>query len=173
MKIAPLAISRNGKIVIDSKEERYLNNPNTLSLKIFTFSMKALLVSIIASTVSFLAIDAVWLSTMAKRFYAPNIGHLLAESPKFGPAIAFYALYIFGVVFFVVSPALGNGAGLFKIFLSGAILGVVAYGTYDLTNQATLKDWPLLVTVVDLFWGALLTGFVSVVAVLCVRVFSE
>lgn len=135
--------------------------------------MKSLVLSIFASTVSFLAIDAVWLSTMAKRFYAPNIGHLLAESPKFGPAIAFYALYIFGVVFFVVSPALESGAGLLKVFLSGALLGLVAYGTYDLTNQATLKDWPILVTVVDLLWGSLLTGFVSVIAVVCARMFSE
>jgi uncharacterized membrane protein len=135
--------------------------------------MKPLFVSVVASIVSFLAIDVVWLSTMAKRFYAPNIGHLLAESPKFGPAIAFYALYIFGVIFFVVSPALGNGVGLLKVFFSGAILGLVAYGTYDLTNQATLKEWPLLVTVVDLLWGALLTSFVSVIAVVCARMFSE
>lgn len=137
-------------------------------LKFFTL-MKSFLISYAAAFVSMLAIDAVWLSVMAKRFYNPNIGHLLADAPRFVPAGIFYILYIFGVVFFVVSPALASGAGFLKIFLSGALLGLFAYATYDLTNQATLKDWPTMVTLVDLAWGALLTGTITVIAVVVSR----
>lgn len=131
--------------------------------------MKSFFISYVAAFVSMLAIDAVWLSVMAKRFYTSHIGHLLADAPRFVPAGIFYLLYIFGVVFFVVSPALASGAGLLKVFLSGALLGLFAYATYDLTNQATLKSWPTIVTLVDLTWGALLTGTITVIAVVVSR----
>jgi len=131
--------------------------------------MKSFLISYATAFVSMLAIDAVWLSVMAKRFYTPYIGHLLADAPRFVPAGIFYMLYIFGMVFFVVSPALANGASLLKVFLSGALLGLFAYATYDLTNQATLKSWPAIVTLVDLAWGALLTGTIAVLAVVVTR----
>lgn len=131
--------------------------------------MKSFLISYATAFVSMLAIDAVWLSVMAKRFYTPYIGHLLADAPRFVPAGIFDMLYIFGMVFFVVSPALANGASLLKVFLSGALLGLFAYATYDLTNQATLKSWPAIVTLVDLAWGALLTGTIAVLAVVVTR----
>lgn len=126
-------------------------------------------IAALSAVVSFLAIDAVWLSVMTKRFYTPNLGHLLAEAPKFGPAIVFYALYVVGVLYFVILPALEGGSSPLRVFLSGALFGLVAYGTYDLTNQATLKDWPVVVTAVDLVWGACLTGFVALIAVVVSR----
>ncbi len=131
--------------------------------------MKSFLISYATAFFSMLAIDAVWLSVMSKRFYTPYLGHLLADAPRFVPAGIFYVLYIFGMVFFVVSPALANGASLLKVFLSGALLGLFAYATYDLTNQATLKSWPVIVTLVDLVWGALLTGTIAVLAVVVTR----
>ena len=109
------------------------------------------------AAVGMLALDAIWLSTMAQRIYRPQLGALLAEEFRAGPALAFYALYLFGVVYFASAPALRNG-GWRKAALNGALLGLVAYGTYDLTNQATLHHWPVLVTVVDLTWGAFLTA---------------
>jgi len=110
-------------------------------------------------------IDLVWLSLTSKSFYGKNIGHLMAEKADLVPAVVFYLLYSLGILVLVVSPSLGNGSGLFKVFVLGALLGFVAYATYDLTNQATLKNWPLVVTVVDLVWGGLLTGAVGVFAV--------
>jgi uncharacterized membrane protein len=109
------------------------------------------------AAVGMLALDAIWLSTMAERLYRPQLGALLAEEFRAGPAVAFYAIYLFGVVYFSVAPALKIG-GWRKAALNGALLGLVAYGTYDLTNQATLRNWPVLVTMLDLVWGAFLTA---------------
>ena len=116
-----------------------------------------------------LAIDAVWLATMSKRFYSTRIGSLLAESPRLGPAAVFYLIYILGVTCLVAVPAVNDEWSFLKVFLLGALLGLVAYGTYDLTNQATLKEWPLIVTLVDLVWGSLLTGVISVISVAVTR----
>ncbi|MBP6979797.1 DUF2177 family protein [Candidatus Curtissbacteria bacterium] len=110
-------------------------------------------------------IDLVWLSFTSKSFYGKNIGHLMAEKADLVPAVIFYLLYSLGILVLVVNPSLENSSGLVKVFVLGALLGVVAYATYDLTNQATLKNWPLVVTVIDLVWGGLLTGAVGVFAV--------
>ena len=133
--------------------------------------MKTSIISYISALVSFLAIDAVWLFTMSKRFYGVHLKHLMSESPKFGAAGIFYLLYILGLIVLVVLPALAASRGLLLVFLYGALFGLVSYATYDLTNQATLKDWPMIVTVVDLAWGALLTGLVSVIATAITRHF--
>lgn len=127
--------------------------------------MKPLLISFIAAAATMTAIDSVWLRTMYARFYQPQIGHLLAENVKYGPAVAFYVVYLVGLMVLVVSPMLKNGAGWGQVFLMSAVFGIVAYGTYDLTNHATLRDWPWIVTVVDMVWGGLLTGVVGSVAV--------
>jgi uncharacterized membrane protein len=119
-----------------------------------------------------LAIDAVWLATMSKRFYSVKIGSLLADSPRLAPAGIFYLIYALGASILVVVRAVDGGSGFLEIFLLGALLGLFAYGTYDLTNQATLKEWPVVVTVVDLVWGALLTGVVSIIAVALTRLFT-
>ncbi len=116
-------------------------------------------------------IDSVWLFSMGAK-YKSWLGHLFAPQFNFIPVIFFYLVYTFGLVYFVVMPAIKSGHSLFSIFLAGALLGLVAYATYDLTNHATLKDWPLMVTVVDMLWGAFLTGISSVIAVFVVNYFK-
>jgi uncharacterized membrane protein len=123
--------------------------------------MKKFVLAYLGSAAGMLALDVIWLSTMAERVYRPQLGALLADDFRLGPAIAFYVLYIFGIVYFVVLRAL-NGSDWRKAALDGALLGLVAYGAYDLTNQATLNHWPLLVTSLDLVWGAFLTAFSAV-----------
>lgn len=108
----------------------------------------------------FFAIDMVWLGLIAKPFYAKHLGHLMAAKVRWTPALLFYLLYIAGILFFAVLPALDKGS-LGRAVLSGALLGLLAYATYDLTNLATLRDWPLLVTIIDLLWGMVLTGGVA------------
>ncbi len=127
------------------------------------------LVLITSTVVAFVAIDAVWLSTMYQRFYGARIGHLLAPKADLGAAAVFYAIFLAGLTFFVTAPAINAGHTLGKVFLHGAAYGLVTYATYDLTNQATLRDWPWIVTLVDLAWGAFLCGTVSVAAVWSTR----
>jgi uncharacterized membrane protein len=119
--------------------------------------MKTMITAYLATGVAFLTVDAIWLSTMADMLYRPLLGDKLAPQFYLAPAIFFYLTYVAGIVFFAVLPALGKG-GLCRAVLNGAVLGLVAYGTYDLTNQATLKDWPLAITLADLLWGALVTA---------------
>jgi len=134
--------------------------------------MNTYLISFFSVLVPLLAIDFVWLTLTMKSFYSKQIGHLTATNPVILAAVLFYILYSIGLVFLVVNPAIQGGFSFIKIFLYGALFGLVAYGTYDLTNQATLRDWPVLVTVVDLIWGSLLTGVVSVIAVYFTKIFS-
>ena len=115
------------------------------------------------TAVVFMAIDSVWLLTMASRLYQPTIGHLLAPQPDLLAAAVFYAIYIAGMVVFTVRPQLPD-ARLASAALRGGFFGFVAYATYDLTNQATMRDWPWLVTGIDLLWGTFLTASVTVVA---------
>lgn len=110
----------------------------------------------------FVACDAIWLSLMVKRFYRPNMEHLLAASTNFIAAAVFYGLYIIGIIFFAVNPAIdknsiGYAAG------AGALLGLLMYATYDLTNLSTLKGWPLNVTIVDMLWGTFVTALVATI----------
>ncbi len=108
----------------------------------------------------FFAVDMVWLGVVAKNFYRKHLGYLMAPKVVWPAAILFYLLFIAGLVVFAVRPGLAAGGPL-KAVLLGAFLGLVSYATYDLTNQATVKDWPLVVTVVDLIWGTALGGLVS------------
>lgn len=108
----------------------------------------------------FFAIDMVWLGLIAKKFYARHIGHLMAPKAQWAPALIFYFLFIAGILVFAVLPAVEKGSWS-KAVLSGALFGLFTYATYDLTNLATLRDWPLLVTIIDLIWGMVLTAAVS------------
>ncbi len=110
----------------------------------------------VGTAVAFAAIDFVWLSTMTERFYKPVIGPIMAPKPDMVAAVLFYVIYIGGIVFFAIAPALKEGAWT-RAALNGAVLGFVAYATYDLTNQATLAVWQTKLTVVDLIWGTVLT----------------
>ena len=108
----------------------------------------------------FFLIDMVWLGLAAKSFYRRHLGALMAPKVVCPAAILFYLLFIAGLIVFAVRPALAAGAPVRALVL-GALLGLIAYATYDLTNLATLKDWPVVVTVVDLVWGTALGGAVS------------
>jgi uncharacterized membrane protein len=110
----------------------------------------------------FFLIDLVWLGFLAKDFYQNNIGHLLGPV-QWTPAVVFYLLYIIGILIFAVVPAL-NAGSIQKAMLLGALFGFFCYATYDLTNYATLKDWPLIVVVADIIWGTFLTGSVATIS---------
>jgi len=110
----------------------------------------------------FFAIDMVWLGLVAKNFYKNQIGFLMTPNINWVAAIIFYLLFIVGLVLFVITPAVEKGSWMYAL-LFGALFGLITYATYDLTNLATLKDWPLLITIVDLAWGAVLAASVSVV----------
>lgn len=112
-----------------------------------------------------LGIDILWLTVIASKFYKSQIGHLMADKAKLLPAAIFYLIFIAAMVYFVIVPALEH-QDMSRLLLSAAIFGLVTYATYDLTNMATLKDWPLLVTVVDLAWGTFISLAVSVITYL-------
>lgn len=108
----------------------------------------------------FLLIDGIWLTVVAKNFYAKYLGFIMSKTPNLAAAGIFYLIYILGMVVLVITPALQKGS-LMTAILTGALFGLCGYATYDLTNLATIKDWPVLVTVVDLIWGTFLSGAVA------------
>lgn len=120
----------------------------------------------------FLALDGLWLGVVSRQFYRSQIGWLLADKPNWLAAAVFYALFVAGIVFFVVQPALAKESWRHALF-AGAFFGLVTYAAYDLTNQALTRDWPVLVTVVDLAWGMVLCATVSVATFLLARTFLQ
>ncbi len=127
--------------------------------------MKINIISFLATIVPFIVIDALWLTTMSKKLYAPYLSHILSDSPKLTPALLFYIIYSVGLVVFVSNPSMSQHASTVKILLLGSFFGAVAYATYDLTNHATLNDWPVIITLVDILWGAFATGIVSLISI--------
>jgi uncharacterized membrane protein len=116
----------------------------------------------LVSLAAFFAIDMLWLGLVARSFYQQNLGFLMAPSPNWFAAILFYLLFVVGILVFVVLP--GLGANSLKTTLSrAALFGLITYATYDLTNLATLKDWPALLSIVDMLWGTFLSVSVSCV----------
>jgi len=109
----------------------------------------------------FLAIDAIWLTWIAKNMYAEKVGHLLAENPNLIAALVFYLLFIGTILLFVVIPGY-EAQSIGKTILLGALFGMVTYSTYDLTNLSTLRDWPLSITIIDIAWGTFLSTATSV-----------
>ena len=109
----------------------------------------------------FFGMDMVWLGVVAKGFYTKQIGFLMTPKVNWVPAILFYLLFLVGLVIFVIAPAVEKDSWA-RALLFGALFGLISYATYDLTNLATLKDWPMVLTVVDLTWGMGLAGSVSV-----------
>jgi uncharacterized membrane protein len=116
----------------------------------------------------FVALDMTWLILLAKDFYRQQLGALTAPKVNLFAAVAFYLVYCAGLVVFAVKPALASGNWT-DAALYGAALGFVAYATYDLTNLATLRDWPVALTVVDLAWGTVASGVACAVAVRIIR----
>jgi uncharacterized membrane protein len=119
--------------------------------------MKQHALAYVVTMVAFLGIDALWLTLTAERLYKPHLSHLLADQYSLAPAALFYLIYVAGILIFAVSPAFRSGHWT-TAALYGAAFGFCAYATYDLTNQATLKGWPTLITIVDLGWGTVLTA---------------
>jgi uncharacterized membrane protein len=113
----------------------------------------------------FLAIDMVWLGFIAKNFYKEQIGFLMRPDVNWVAAIVFYLLFIVGLVLFVISPAVDKSSFVYAAIL-GAIFGLITYSTYDLTNLATVKNWPMAITIVDLIWGTTLSSLVSTITYL-------
>ena len=122
--------------------------------------MKQTLIALGASAATMLVLDGAWLTTMAKKLYRPKLGDLLASNFHLAPAAAFYAIYELGTYAIAVHQSHADGR-VDLAALRGAMLGFVAYSTYDLTNQATLRHWSTTVTIADIAWGTILTGVVA------------
>jgi uncharacterized membrane protein len=108
----------------------------------------------------FLVIDGLWLTVIAKQFYGKHLGHLLRPDPNLLAAGLFYLLFIIGILVFAVIPGLKQDAVIQAVLL-GALFGLITYATYDLTNLATLKNWPLIVVIIDMAWGTILSASVA------------
>jgi len=125
----------------------------------------------LSTATAFLLLDAVMLKTVMKPLFEQHIGDWLLEEIRMRPAIVFYLFYVAGVLWFVSLPALRTGEPV-NALIGGAILGAMAYGTYEFTNYATLRDWSLQMVAVDVTWGAVLTGFSAWIGVTLTRAFS-
>jgi len=121
-----------------------------------------------ATALVFLGLDAVWLSFSASVLYRPLLGDLLRDDFLLVPAALFYVIYTAGIVVFAISPSLASGRWT-AAGLRGLFLGLFGYAVYDLTNQATLRNWPVTITVADLIWGALLTAVAAIAGFLAAR----
>lgn len=117
-------------------------------------------------------LDFVWLTTMTQKFYRSQLGSLLLEKPNMLAALAFYVLYVIGVVVFVLSPALEKSSWQHALGY-GALFGLVGFATYDLTNLATLKQYTLKLALVDMTWGACMTAIVSIAAYWIVKAWTS
>lgn len=118
--------------------------------------MRTMLIAYLATLLVFLGLDTLWLSRMADIVYRPVMGDMLLRDFRLAPAIAFYALYAAGLVYFAVRPGLEAGAT--TALVNGALIGLLAYATYDLTNQATLRNWSTALTLTDIAWGSFLSA---------------
>jgi uncharacterized membrane protein len=130
--------------------------------------MKTYIIAYFSTALAFVCIDAIWLTNAAELLYQPELGDMLLPEFKLLPAVLFYLMYMVGIVVFAVAPALGDGKWSTATW-RGALFGLIAYATYDLTNQATLKGWSTLVTVADLIWGTFLTGTAATVGFMLTR----
>jgi len=110
----------------------------------------------------FFLIDIVWLTVVARKLYQQELGFLLSDKPNWFAAALFYLVFLAGVVFFVINPALGKDSWKYALF-TGMLFGFITYATYDLTNLATIKNWPLKITIIDLIWGTSIGGLIPVI----------
>lgn len=117
----------------------------------------------VAALLAFAAIDMTWLTTMGAALYRATLGDILLQTVRIPPAAAFYLLYPLGIVMFAVAPALRSGSAMMAL-IYGALFGLFTYATYDLTNFATLRNWTLKITLIDIVYGAVAVAFVAVIA---------
>lgn len=122
--------------------------------------MKPLLYSWIIALPTVILIDLIWFSFSVQRFYKPHLEHIISGEFQYVFALVFYVVYAFGISFLVVIPSYSLSDSMHMVAIKGFVLGLTAYAAYNLTNQATIKDWPVIVTLVDTLWGATLTALV-------------
>lgn len=127
--------------------------------------MLKLITSYFIALLSFFALDMVWLGLISKNYYKQKLGFILSDNPNWAAAIIFYLIFIGGILFFAVNPSLKVGRWQTAV-LNGALLGALCYATYDLTNMATIAKWPIEIVIIDIIWGMVLTGCVSVITYL-------
>jgi uncharacterized membrane protein len=121
--------------------------------------VKKLAIAYVATLLAFLVLDALWLSAMSERIYRPAMGDMLLDGFRPAPALLFYLIYVAALVYFGVRPGLTEGAA--ATLINSALFGLAAYATYDLTNQATLKNWSTQLTLADLSWGATVSALAA------------
>jgi len=126
--------------------------------------MKVLFLSIFITSILFLIIDLIWLSFSVKYFYKPQLGSLLNEKPVMWAAVLFYLIYVVGLAIIILLPAIKQDS-ITQAFFTGIVFGIVAYGTYNLTNMATIRNWSPYVVLVDIIWGGFLTGTSSALGI--------
>jgi uncharacterized membrane protein len=122
----------------------------------------------IVTLIVFFAVDIVWLGFIAKDLYRKHLGFIMSEKPNWSAAIVFYMGYIVGLIFFALYPALQNGSLVYAA-LVGGFFGLITYATYDMTNLATLKDWPKFIVVVDIIWGTVLCSATTSISFIILR----
>jgi uncharacterized membrane protein len=120
--------------------------------------MKLFLIAFVSTLIIFVVIDFIWLRSMADVLYRPVLGDMIAPAFRPVPAVLFYLIFAAALTYFAVAPSLQMPAGIGTAVLNGAIFGFAAYATYDLTNQATLRNWSTVLTVADLAWGSFLSA---------------
>ncbi len=130
------------------------------------------LIAYIAATIIFLALDAVWLGFIMKDAFQNGIGHLMAENPNWGVAAGFYIMYVIGIVFFATMPAVKESDWVIAVTY-GALFGFFCYATYEMTNLATLKDWPIKTAIADMAWGAFLSSVAATTGYFAVTFFNK
>lgn len=133
--------------------------------------LRALAAAYVASLIAFLVLDAIWLSLSYRHLYKPGLGPMLRDAPMLAPAIAFYLLYALGITVLITAAAPADSSAIRALGL-GALLGLVAYGTYDLSNLATLRGWPVMLTIADMGWGAIVTALSAGAGLWAARMFS-
>lgn len=133
--------------------------------------MLAYIKAYVVAFVVFIVIDLVWLVVVAKDLYQKELGYIMKPNPSVMPAAIFYLIFILGVVFFVINPAIEKNSWTYALFV-GMFFGLITYSTYDLTNLATLEDWPLKITIIDLIWGSSLGGMVSTISFFILKLFN-
>lgn len=116
----------------------------------------------IITLLSVVLMDITWFK-LSSSFYTKEIGFLFGEKINFIPAIIFYLVYALGIVYFVINPIISGGGSYINAIITGAFFGLIAYGTYDFTNHATIKNWPIIVTIIDIIWGMFVTSVSSLI----------
>ncbi|MDY7536683.1 DUF2177 family protein [Undibacterium sp. RTI2.1] len=137
-----------------------------------TKSFNTYLVAYLVAAVVFCVLDFIWLTIVAKNFYQSQLGPLMLAEPKMIPAATFYLVYLLGLLVFAIMPAVREQSWLTAVLMSG-LLGIVAYGTYDLSNLATLKGWSPTLTVIDIIWGACVSAAAGSAGYYATRFFNS